>query len=223
MATGSPDYWMSSNYFLGALMTEIKAAILDNSEILAKLDVLDGTMNGVITLDQLNDEACQILAAVLGIATNGFDDGDLLAKLDNLDGKADGKLDFSKVGGVFVDSEGETLVTKLQLSIERLIESVNELIGVHADTTAMIDFSSEEWGGNVGANWVSVSSYSANRNMLRINNTGGQNLWVSRNGGAGISGYIYTGSSSTFYDADGVWLYVPSGTCTFTAREEWAT
>jgi len=82
MAHGTPDYYSPQDQLVS---------------LLAKLDDIDGGVDGVITLTDLNSAQCEMLAKLTGINTNLLTGSDLLAKLDALDAKVDGKLDISKL------------------------------------------------------------------------------------------------------------------------------
>jgi len=85
MAHGTADYYSPRTDFV---------------TMLAKLDDLDGTMDGVITLDELNSAACEILGKLAGIDTSVTTGGDLINKLDALDGTMDGRLTLAQLEGV---------------------------------------------------------------------------------------------------------------------------
>lgn len=103
MAHGSEDYWMSSSRFLANTIYAVKNALIEGSGLLAKLDSLDGTMGGVITLADLNSGQCEMLAKLLGIETSVLTGGDLLNKLDALDGTMDGRLTVAELTSVQAD------------------------------------------------------------------------------------------------------------------------
>lgn len=54
MATGAEDYWQSSNRLMAGLMESIKSGLLTGSDLLNKLDNLDGVEDGRLDLGILN-------------------------------------------------------------------------------------------------------------------------------------------------------------------------
>lgn len=223
MSIGSKDYWMTQSRWLADLIVAIDSSLSSINTKLTKFDVLDGKLDGIINLDKLTAEDTGLLATILGLEVGAFDDADLLEKLDNLDGKKDGVLDLTKIGGSLVDSGGEAMVNKFAAVVSNLVEALVQHTGIHADTTAMIDFATESWNGQTTYGyWVLVSSISHKRNMLKVNNDSGNPMDYSRDGGFTMAGTISKNSSATFYDAPGVWLIGPTA-AGWSAYEEWAT
>jgi hypothetical protein len=68
MAKGSTDYWLTQSNFLPALIAQIKDAVIEGSALINRLDAIDGGLDGVINLDQLNSEECSLLGQLLGIS-----------------------------------------------------------------------------------------------------------------------------------------------------------
>ena len=54
MASGSEDYWMTKSRFVGTILDNIFTGLGSGSDLLDALDALDGTMDGKLTLSQLN-------------------------------------------------------------------------------------------------------------------------------------------------------------------------
>lgn len=53
MASGSPDYWMSSNRFVGSILEQLHADLYLDSVLLEKLDNLDGKADGKLDLNMI--------------------------------------------------------------------------------------------------------------------------------------------------------------------------
>lgn len=138
MAYGSEDYWMSSNRLLATLMTNIKDALLEGSGLLAKLDALDGTMGGVITLADLNSGQCDMLAKLLGIETSVLTGGDLISKLDALDGTMDGKLDITQLNESSVKTNLDTTIARLDTTITKLTDQLTKITAIDVSTSKSI-------------------------------------------------------------------------------------
>jgi len=127
MAYGSEDYWMSSSRLMAALMTDIKDAIIEGSGLFEKLDAIDGGLDGIITLADLNSGECDLLAAMLGVETSVEDGGDLLNKLDALDGTMDGKLTLAELNVSSVKTNLDTAITRLDTSITKFTDMLTKL------------------------------------------------------------------------------------------------
>ena len=54
MASGSEDYWMTKSRFVGTILDNIFTGLGTGSDLLDALDALDGTMDGKLTLSELN-------------------------------------------------------------------------------------------------------------------------------------------------------------------------
>ena len=54
MASGSQDYWMTKSRFVADVLENIFAGIETGGDLVNALDALDGTMDGVLTLSELN-------------------------------------------------------------------------------------------------------------------------------------------------------------------------
>ena len=57
MAHGSPDYWISDVSYLADLLTQVRDALLVGSDMIDAIDALDGTIDGLLTLGELNISA----------------------------------------------------------------------------------------------------------------------------------------------------------------------
>lgn len=134
MAYGSEDYWMSSSRLMATLMTAIKDAIIEGSGLFEKLDAIDGGLDGIITLADLNSGECDLLATMLGIETSVEDGGDLINKLDALDGTMDGKLTLAELNVSSVKTNLDTCVTKLTDAITELTTQVTKLTNIETNT-----------------------------------------------------------------------------------------
>ena len=82
MVHGTPDYYLPRD---------------DLVSMLTKLDNIDGGVDGVITLAELNSAQCEMLARLTGIDTSVTTGGDLIDKLDALDGTMDGRLTLTQL------------------------------------------------------------------------------------------------------------------------------
>ena len=54
MASGSEDYWMTKSRFVGTILDNIFTGLGTGSDLIDALDALDGTMDGKLTLSELN-------------------------------------------------------------------------------------------------------------------------------------------------------------------------
>ena len=54
MASGSEDYWMTKSRFVANILDSLLGGLQSGGDILDALDALDGTMDGVLTLSDLN-------------------------------------------------------------------------------------------------------------------------------------------------------------------------
>ncbi len=54
MASGSEDYWMTKSRFIGSILDNIFSGLGTGGDLLDALDALDGTMDGKLTLSELN-------------------------------------------------------------------------------------------------------------------------------------------------------------------------
>ncbi len=195
MASGREDY-----YFPDIELTAMLAKMDDNITAL-----------GVISTDL---DAVNI---ALGVVADKLSIGeDLIDSLDLLDGTMDGRLTLGELDASQIHDD-------LVASIDQLVLTVAELVGVHADTTDLIAMGEEDTSGTAGdgSNIVLVSGINQKRNVLVVNNTDGNQISYARTYNAANAGVINSGSSATFHDAPGVWL--GSGITNWTAHEEWAT
>ena len=147
---------------------------------------------------------------------------DLLNQLDALDGTMDGRLDLTELNSSNVVVELQNVVSGLNDSIDELVLAVAQLVGVHTDTTSMVAFSSESWGGSFGKVWTLIADVNVRRNMLRITLGASPGSFYSRDGSTN-HGSLNVSGDTIFYDPAGVWGYAKNSTCVFTAYEEWAT
>lgn len=141
---------------------------------------------------------------------------ELADKLDSLDGTMDGRLTLSELNG-------SNVVTQLEAAVSELVDTVAELVGVHSDTTAMIDYSQADTSGSAYGAWVLVSDINLKRNVLLLTITGGYTMNYSRDGGSTTAGTIASQGSAQFHSSAGIWVQCTSGWNAFTAHEEWAT
>ena len=169
-----------------------------------------------VTLTPLLAKLDEQLVALALIATKLETGSTMVDALDALDGTVDGLLTLGELNG-------SQIHTDLVANIAELVLTVAELVGVHADTSELIDYSQEDTSGTagLGGNTIQVSSINLKRNMLRVNNNGGGGITYSRTNGGATAGTIGAGSSATFFDTAGVWL--GSGANAWTAHHEWAT
>jgi len=115
MGHGTPDYYSP--------MTAL-------TDLLLKLDDIDGAVDGVISLSDLNSGQCEMLGKLAGIDTSLLTDGDLINKLDALDGTMDGKLSLSQLNASAVKTNLDANVVRLETVITRLDTEVTKLIGI---------------------------------------------------------------------------------------------
>lgn len=226
MASGSIDYWVTKDSWLYSLLTIVKDAVKEGGLIQIALDSMDGKLDGFVDLATLTEAQTVYLAKMFLTDTVDGNGLNLLTKLDLLDGVEDGKLDLNLLKTFDIFYDNATIESRLQSSIDQLILAVAQLVGVHTDTTAMIDFAEEDYNGEATqVAWSLVSSVHATRNLLLVNNLDDTYpIYYSRDGSSS-AGSIGSESSATFYDSPGVWLkaYVGSGGSYWTAHEEWAT
>lgn len=232
MGFGTEDYY-SSDVQITTLISRMESNILEitrvvsalsvGSGLFTKLDILDGTMDGVITLSDLNSEQCNMLGELVGIDTSVTTGGNLIDKLDALDGTMDGRLTVAQLNASDVKDELTAIVQNLDGTIGTLKASIDELVGVHTDTTAMVNFAEQDWGGSYGSDtWTLVSDINVRRNLLEV--TVSQAAYYSRDNGATTAGTIQASGTGVFHDSAGVWLQKTSaGSGNFEAHEEWAT
>ncbi len=249
---GSPDYWEARSqlyYLLARLntiagntagllnfddlnseqceiltaLTGVNANLATGSDLVNALDSIDGKVDGVLTLADLNSEQCNMLGELVGIDTALITGSDLINALDALDGTMDGKLDLTQLNSSDVKLELVKVVRNLDGTIGTLKSSIDELIGVHEDTSAFVAYGEEDWSGSAGDgfNQVLLSDINVKRNMLKIDNLGGGTITYSRIYSGVDEGQILSGSSATFHDAAGIWLGL--GGINYNAHEEWAT
>lgn len=149
---------------------------------------------------------------------------ELADKLDALDGTMDGKLDLEQLNASDVHAELVKVVGNLDGTLGTLKTSIDELIGVHEDTTSMVAYGEEDWDGYTTAGlWVLVSDVNDRRNMLLVKNLSDQTYNYSRDGGSTVEGSIAPDSEVVFYSSAGVWLWCGQSGKYWTAHEEWAT
>lgn len=134
MSYGSEDYWMSSSRLMATLMTNIKDAIIEGSGLFEKLDAIDGGLDGIITLADLNSGECDMLAKLLGIQTSVETGGNLIDALDALDGTMDGKLTLAELNVSDVKTNLDTSITRLDTTITKLTDQITELVKVRDNT-----------------------------------------------------------------------------------------
>lgn len=213
MASGSEDYWMTTSRLLADLMQAIKDSLITGSDLLNKLDNLNAISGGKLDLSTLTDGATGLLAKLLGVSNNLITGSNLLDKLDALDGTMDGKLDLSQLNSSSVKTNLDTVIARLDTSITKLIDSLTQLIGVHDDTTAMINFAQDDWGGVYIATWTLVSSINNRRISLRVTTDG--LVQYSRDGSTNDGSFSGT---AYFYDVAGVWIRRITGS-NYTATE----
>jgi len=130
MAHGSPDYWMTKEHFLAELIDAIKVAVTPGGDILAKLDALDGTIDGKLDLADLNSAQCELLNRLINIDNTGAKNQDLLSKLDALDGTIDGKLDLSQLESASVLYDAVAGKSRLEVAIDKLILQLERLTDI---------------------------------------------------------------------------------------------
>lgn len=195
----------------------------NGKNLLTKLDSLDGAPDGKLDLTALNAETAIGTARMYAIKQSVETGGDLITKLDNLDGVADGKLDLNKMKTFDIFYDSVAAKSRLEVSIDKLILAVAELVGVHADTTDMVAYGEEDWDGDcVGNVWTLISDENQKRNMIRVYNDYTSAVQYSRDMGVTVGGWIGALSSALFHDPDGVWLK-SSTASPWHAHEEWAT
>ncbi|GAJ07924.1 unnamed protein product, partial [marine sediment metagenome] len=132
-----------------ATLLGLEFGAYDDTDLLNKLDNLDGKEDGKLDVSKLTDTESGLLAKLLGINTNLLTDSDLLKKLDNLDGVADGVLDLNALKTMDIFYDASVAKSRLEVSIDKLIAAVEELTGVHTDTTSMVAYGEEDWSGSV--------------------------------------------------------------------------
>ena len=223
MASGSKDYWTTKDNWMYSLLTIVKEAVKENGLIHTALDSMDGKLDGVVNLETLTEAQTVYLAKMFLTDTVDGNGKNLLTKLDALDGVADGKLDLSQMQtfDIFYDSVAGK--SRLEQSIAQLVLTVEELVGVHSDTTDMVAYGEEDSNGTVFSSvWHLVASTNQRRNMLEVSHVGGGLAYFSRDNSS-IYGSIPQDGSTIFYDPPGVWLKAWSSGSSFTAHEEWAT
>jgi len=130
MAHGSEDYWMTKGRLLADLIDAIKTSVTAGGDLLTKLDAIDGTIDGRITLSDLNSAECQMLAKLTNIDTTGAKNEDLLTKLDALDGTIDGKLDITQLENAQVFYDAVAGKSRLEVAIEKLTTQVERLTSI---------------------------------------------------------------------------------------------
>lgn len=105
MASGARDYYTSWG-----------------NALLSVLDGLDGKIDNVLTLGDLNSEQCDILTKLTGMDINLATGGDVVAALDSLDGKADGFITLADL------NDDTCLMLAKLLGIETSVETGGDLI-----------------------------------------------------------------------------------------------
>ena len=128
MAHGSEDYWMTKSRLFADLLESIIAAISTDGSVITALDGIDGKVDNVITLDQLNSGACELLARMLGVETAVTAGGAVLNALDALDGTMDGKLTAAELTAVQVDLL--TQLTSINVNLATGSDILNALDGL---------------------------------------------------------------------------------------------
>ena len=231
MATGSPDYWMTKNNMMNTVLSAIKDAVAEGGALCTALDSMDGKLDGVIDLYKLTDAETGLLAKLFTIDTVDANGKNLLTKLDALDGKIDGRMDLDKMELMSIFYNAGTSKARLQETVENLDgtigtlkSSIDELVGVHEDTTKIVAYGEEDWtgtGGEAAQCTVLVSDVNVKRNMLKLTNTSAMAIRYARTAGGDYEGIILAGNSATFHSSAGVW--VSEGSNSWSAHEEWAT
>ncbi len=125
--------------------TDIITALSTGSHLINTLDAIDDTMDGKLTLTELNSAQCEMLAKLTGIDTGQIDPATLLAKFDMLDGTMDGKLDLAKLKEAITGEAGESVfgqlkasVTQLTASLTKLDTQIDRLIDIKDNTSPLI-------------------------------------------------------------------------------------
>ncbi|GAI06436.1 unnamed protein product, partial [marine sediment metagenome] len=216
MSTGSPDYWATLDNRMNSILSLISASVAEGGALYNALDSMDTKLNGVVELAGLSEEQIVLLGKLFSVDTVDDDGRNLLTKLDALDGKIDGVMNLDKLETMTVFYHNlrnkpwiREVLEALDGTVGTLKSSIDELVGVHADTTAMLAFSSEDWsgvGGGAGTCHTLISSISQKRNMLKVTNNTASPIGYARTVGINHIGFIGAHSSVTFYDSPGVWV-----------------
>lgn len=118
MAAGTPDFYSPRETLVN---------------LLALVDDIDGTADGIITLEDLNSAQCEMLAKLAGIDTSVTTGGDLIDKLDALDGTMDGRLTLSELNTSNVKTNLDSNLTKLDSVATKLDTVADKLDSVSSD------------------------------------------------------------------------------------------
>lgn len=119
----------------GDLMTRLEAfstsdivtALSAGSALVNLLDAIDGSLDGNLTLSNLNSAECLVLAKLVGIDASLLTGSDLINKLDALDGTMDGKLTLSELNVSTVANTLDLSLTELGNSVTLLNASLLKL------------------------------------------------------------------------------------------------
>jgi len=129
VAAGNEICWIEGNAdFVGDVDdVSVKLAHPSGSDVIDKLDALDGTMDGKLDVTQLTTVQADLLAELMGIDASVTTGGDLINKLDALDGTMDGKLDLTQLNASSVKTNLDATIARLNSVLASIGDSLGSL------------------------------------------------------------------------------------------------
>ncbi|GAH85506.1 unnamed protein product, partial [marine sediment metagenome] len=138
---GAEDYWLSSNRLMAGLAESIKLGLLTGSDLLNKLDVLDGIKDGQLNLADLNisDIKTNLDTSILRLDTSIVKFDAQIVKLTSLELQIKGSSAINASGRIIVTTSAQKVLDSYSDRIKANINIVNAsiYIGYHSGLTIL--------------------------------------------------------------------------------------